>query len=172
MVSIKYLLSLLRTLLPSFHRYLWSACSVTVVVLRRLHPGMQQHAIGHNPTGVEFPGQDTLRPSWGNSKVCGWVIQTPRHSGCLVAAVLVVDSLWFYVFCEGDGGNRDNLTTCCFGKLRRINESDIRYTNYIFRRVVSPRWRPRSFLALLPFTEKQLKSIYGQDTTEKILEHI
>lgn len=48
MESIKYLLSLVRTLVRSFHSYFWSA-------LQQASSGQQQQTARHNPIALEFP---------------------------------------------------------------------------------------------------------------------
>lgn len=61
MESIKYLLSLVRTLVPSFHRYFWSA-------LRQSSSGLQQQTARHNPIALEFP-----REGGGSMNLCDFM---------------------------------------------------------------------------------------------------
>lgn len=56
---------------------------------------MQQQVIGHNPTAVGSPGQDTLRLNRGNSCVCGWTIQAPWYSGGGGDSMILCDFMSF-----------------------------------------------------------------------------
>lgn len=60
-----------------------------VITLGSPRQGIQQTIIVFNPSAVEFPGQNTLRPNADNSCACGLTMQTPWYSGRLVVMVVV-----------------------------------------------------------------------------------
>lgn len=125
MEPIKHLLSLLRTLVHSFHKYLWSAWSVRVIILGRPPIwGYSNKQLGIILLLWSFLGRTHL------DQTGAILVFVDGHPDSLVSGCLVVVVWFFVILCLLWGRWRNRYSfTHCLGKLRRINERDKRHIN-------------------------------------------